>query len=103
MILVNVKIFPNHKKNNMNTNAGEAVTSADQKTLTFGQKAAGVSFNPGGHEAVNSIKSKSAALIDELNDLRRTTTGEAARYLSTAITNLETAQMFAVKAVTWQY
>lgn len=72
--------------------------------LTFGQKAAGVNFNPGGHEAVNSIKSKFAAIIDELNSLRQSaTSGEAKRYYSKAISYAEDAQMNGVKAVTWQH
>lgn len=71
---------------------------------SFGEKAAGVSFNPGGHQEVTSIKAKFAAIIDECNDLRsKATNGEAKRYYSKAISYAEDAQMNAVKAATWQY
>ena len=81
----------------------ETTQQEQQRSLTFGEKAAGVSFNPGGLPVVDSIKQKAAALIDELNDLRRATSGEAARYYSKAISHLEDAQMNAVRAATWQY
>lgn len=76
----------------------------DQRPFTFGEKAVGVSFNPGGNPVVNSIKEKFAAVIDELNDQRnKTDNGEAKRQYSIAITEAQTAQMWAVKAATWQY
>jgi hypothetical protein len=70
--------------------------------LTFGQKAAGVSFNPSNNPQVDSIKEKFAAIIDELNTLRGSADPEVARMLSIAITEAQTAQMWAVKAVTWR-
>jgi len=74
------------------------------RPLTFGEKAAGVNFNPGGHESVNSIKAKFAAIIDECDQLRTATeNGEAKRYYSKAISYAEDAQMNAVKAATWQH
>lgn len=76
----------------------------NQHELTFGEKSAGVNFNPGGHATVNSIKEKFAAIIDELNDLRNAAPpGEAKRYYSKAISYAEDSQMNAVKAATWQY
>lgn len=73
-------------------------------TLTFGQKAVGVTFNPGGHPIVNAIKEKAAEYIDLLNEARElSTNGEVKRQLSIAITEAQTSQMWAVKAVTWQY
>ena len=71
--------------------------------LTFGQKAAGVGFNPGKNPTVDLIKNNVAELIDIMHDYRQKNPGEAARYASTAITNFETAKMLAVKAVTWQH
>lgn len=72
--------------------------------LTFGQKAVGLTFNPGGHEKVNAIKSKFAEAIDLLNQYRNETeNGEVKRQLSVAITEAQTAQMWGVKAITWQY
>ena len=71
---------------------------------TFGEKAAGVSFNPGGFNSVNSIKQQFAKIIDDLNAYRDVTeNSEVKRMLSIAITEAQTAQMWAVKAVTWQF
>lgn len=82
---------------------GEMVTEG--RTLTYGEKAVGLSFNPGGNEKVQHIKQVFAGIIDFLNDERAKSPerGEEARMLSKAITETQTAQMWAVKAVTWQY
>ena len=69
---------------------------------TFGQRAVGASFNPSNNSQVDSIKEKFAGIIDELNDLRGPADAEVARMLSVAITEAQTAQMWAVKAVTWR-
>lgn len=72
--------------------------------LSFGQKAVGITFNPSSHPMVDAIKEKSAELIDLLQTLREATSnGEVKRQLSVAITEVQTAQMWGVKAVTWQY
>lgn len=74
------------------------------RELTFGEKAAGVSFNPGKHPEVDDIKNQAAQMIDTINNLRSATTNpDKIRYYSAAITELEKAQMLAVKAITWQY
>jgi hypothetical protein len=71
-------------------------------SLTYGQKACGVSFNPSGDPVVADIKERFAAIIDQLNDLRIVaTTPEQARLYSVAITEAQASQMWAVKAVTW--
>ncbi len=71
--------------------------------LSFGQKAVGLTFNPGGLVEVNQIKEECAKIIDTLHDLRsKTESQEQKRMYSTAITNLQTAQMWGVKAVTWK-
>jgi len=77
--------------------------STEQRELTFGEKAVGLTFNPGGHALVNEIKAKYAAAIDLLNEARQGQTGEVARMFSIAITEAQTSQMWAVKAATWQY
>ena len=77
------------------------VPGAD-RTPSFGEKVAGVSFNPGGLPLVDSIKSKFAKIIDELNDERKLVVGDAARYYSKAISHAEDAQMNAVKSATWK-
>jgi hypothetical protein len=86
------------------TEQAQANSNTAQHELTFGGKAVGLSFNPGGNEKVNAIKRHYANVIDYLNNEREhTTNGEVKRQLSTAITETQTAQMWAVKAVTWQY
>lgn len=79
----------------------ELVTNRE---LTFGEKAVGITFNPSSNPMVDAIKGKSAELIDVLHTLREATpNSEIKRQLSIAITEVQTAQMWAVKAVTWQY
>ena len=73
-----------------------------ENTLTFGQRACGVSFNPGGNADVALIKQYYAELVDGLNARRETATDpEVKRMLSVAITEAQTSQMWAVKAITW--
>lgn len=74
----------------------------ENKELTFGQKAVGLTFNPSGNEKVTQCKQAFADLIDMMNDLRNDpkSSQDAKRHASVAITELETAQMRAVKALT---
>lgn len=73
-----------------------------QREPTFGEKACGVSFNPGGNVTVAAIKAQFAATVDMLHAQREMATDpEVKRMLSIAITETQTAQMWAVKAVTW--
>ena len=72
------------------------------RELTFGEKAVGLTFNPSGDENVKLIKEAYAAIIDTLNQLRGEDRSEKARLLSIAITEAQTAQMWAVKAITWK-
>lgn len=72
--------------------------------LTFGQKAVGLSFNPGGNPDVELVKRKYADLIDLLDSMRTAAEGaEKKRMYSVAITDAQASQMWAVKAITWQY
>lgn len=79
----------------------------DKRELTFGEKAVGVTFNPGKNEQVESIKRRFADLIDEIEGYRNPPNAERhpekARMYSIAITELQSAQMWAVKSITWQY
>ena len=76
----------------------------ETREMTFGEKACGVSFNPDGNPTVAQIKANFAALVDSLHNVREVcNNGDKARMLSIAITELQTAQMWAVKAVTWQF
>lgn len=97
---------PGHfAKDSENESIGKAMMSespAGNRELTFGEKAVGLSFNPGGNPKVNDIKRGFADVIDMLNIERSTATdGEVKRMLSVAITDAQAAQMWAVKAVTW--
>lgn len=74
------------------------------RPMTFGEKAVGLTFNPSGDPTVEAIKRKCADLIDEIHELRRNQPNEEiARMASIAITELQTAQMWAVKAATWRH
>jgi hypothetical protein len=81
------------------SNAGQA-----NRELTFGEKAVGLTFNPSADPRVQAVKAAYATLIDQLNDARSVATSpDVARMYSVAITDLQSAQMWAVKAITWQY
>lgn len=81
------------------------------RELTFGEKAVGLTFNPSNDPMVQGIKEQFAAIIDGLHNLRSEalTTAQAGvpsekvRMYSVAITEAQTAQMWAVKAITWQF
>jgi hypothetical protein len=73
-----------------------------QRELTFGEKAVGLTFNPSQDPTVAKLKEAYAAIIDILNDDRGDNRDERARLASVAITEAQTAQMWAVKAVTFQ-
>lgn len=75
---------------------------AEERELTFGEKAVGLSFNPSGDPLVQSLKEGFAHLIDEMNSLRKDHPSERGRLASIAITELQGAQMWAVKAATWR-
>ena len=71
--------------------------------LSFGQKAVGLSFNPSQSNEVDICKSNCANLIDQMHNLRQTSESqEQKRLASVAITEMQTAQMWAVKALTWK-
>lgn len=73
-----------------------------EEELTFGQNAVGLRFNPSGDDSVGKAKQTFANAIDQLNDLRNETqSSEIKRMCSVAITECQTAQMWAVKALTW--
>ena len=75
----------------------------EKQELTFGQKAVGITFNPSNNDSVNRMKQRYADIIDDLNDMRNDplTSAGVKRHCSQAITEAETAQMRAVKALTW--
>ncbi len=76
------------------------------RELTYGEKAVGLTFNPGGSAEVAASKKQYADVIDSLNEFRELakTAGnsEKIRLFSIAITEAQAAQMWAVKAITWK-
>lgn len=82
----------------------------NSEELTFGQKAIGITFNPGGLESVNQAKQLSADLIDlvetKYNELTNNSDGRLSwttNVLRTAAFNaIITAQMAVVKFLTWK-
>ena len=71
------------------------------RTMTFGEISVGLTFNPSGNEQVQKLKELYAQIIDILNDDRADNRNERARLASVAITEAQTAQMWAVKAITF--
>lgn len=73
------------------------------RDLTFGEKAVGLTFNPSNNPQVDACKRGFAEVIDQMNDLRAVSDNpEVKRMASVAITEAQTAQMWAVKAITWR-
>lgn len=81
-----------------------AEQSENMRELTWGEKQAGVTFNPSQNPTVAEIKGRCAELMDLLNTLRaENNDSDVKRFYSMALTNLNDAQMEAVKAATWRY
>lgn len=79
----------------------------EKQELTFGQKAVGLTFNPSKGseigEHVHSLKEYAAQFIDACHNLREASENrEVKRMMSVAITEAQTAQMWAVKGITWK-
>jgi hypothetical protein len=73
------------------------------EALTYGERAVGISFNPSGNDNVSDAKQWFADIIDMLNEQRKLAADEEhTRLFSIAITEAQTAQMWAVKALTWR-
>ena len=81
-----------------------AVAPTVHRELSWGEKACGVNFNPSQEPKVDLVKAQFAAAVDTLYNLRDAAhDAEVTRMLSIAITEAHTAQMWAVKAITWRY
>jgi hypothetical protein len=75
----------------------------DEREMTFGEKAVGLTFNPSNNPEVDACKRGFAAVIDQMHNLRNTSdNADVKRMASVAITEAQTAQMWAVKAITWR-
>jgi hypothetical protein len=74
----------------------------ENRELSFGEKAVGLTFNPGNNHEVHNCKKEFADVIDRMNYLRlQSDDPEVKRMASVAITEAQTAQMWAIKAITW--
>lgn len=83
------------------------MTIPTEQIPTYGERAVGLSFNPGGDAAVHHCKKMFAAVIDQMAELRSQLltapgTSGAVRLATVAITEAQTALMWAVKALTWR-
>lgn len=69
---------------------------------SYGEKLVWITFNPSNDDLVHKIKTKYAEIIDMLHEARSLPSehSEYQRYISVAITEAQSAQMWAVKAVT---
>jgi hypothetical protein len=74
----------------------------DERQLSFGERAVGLTFNPSNLGVVDTLKRSIAEFIDHCNNEKEMSTiAEVKRMYSVAITEAQTAQMWAVKAATW--
>ena len=93
--------------------SSEEISKPDAPSeLTYGQKAVGITFNPGGMPQVNKIKELSAALIDELHNqihecgadtISARMNFDKMEMFKLSIQKIQEGQMWGVKATTWQY
>jgi hypothetical protein len=75
---------------------------SEARQMTYGERAIGQTFNPSRDPKVDEVKALFAQIIDLCNEARAATNfGEKSRLFEVAITEAQTAQMWAVKAITW--
>lgn len=72
------------------------------RELSYGERAVGLKFNPGGNPQVYSVKSKIGNMIDALHLISENSDNDGQKKIcEIAITELQTAQMWTVKALTF--
>ena len=75
----------------------------NNEELTYGEKAVGLEFYLSRNIDVLRVKDSIAGLLNQLYHSRsKSNDPEIQRMLSLAITDLQTAQMWVVKALKWQ-
>lgn len=89
---------------NVGNNNNMPLSGGVARSLSFGDKAVGLTFNPSGDAKVAKLKSLYAEIIDTLSDgnLDNGASDLKGRILGRAINDAIGAQMWAVKAVTWK-
>lgn len=71
-----------------------------QQSMTLGESRCHINFNPSSDDKIGTFKRMMADAIDYCNnELQSTEDSEAKRCFSIAMTELETAQMYAVKGI----
>ena len=81
----------------------ESKEGKDAIKQTYGEKAVWIDFNPSCLTDIDVMKKKFADVIDKMDYIRsESTSAEQKRLCSVAITQIQTAQMWAVKARTWE-
>ena len=73
----------------------------EEQQLTLGEIRVRTKFNPTDNSKVNEIKTRAAELINLLEEYRDGAPPEVQRWVSLAQTEIETAAMYRVKAVTF--
>jgi len=77
------------------------------REMTYGEKAVGLTFNPSGDKKVQEVKELYAKIIDiTLESAYRVdeeNTKEKQALATEAVRQAQTAQMWAVKAITYQF
>lgn len=79
----------------------EGTCEGDQRELTFGEKAVGLKFNPGGDPTVSKVKKLYAEIIDICNNPNSRVDSFEKDLHREAVMSAVTAQMAAVKLITW--
>lgn len=75
-------------------------TGENKAMMTLGEKRCHIGFNPSSDDKIGTFKRMMADAIDYCNfELNNTEDSEAKRCFSIAMTELETAQMYAVKGI----
>lgn len=73
---------------------------SEKREMTLGEKRCHIAFNPSSDDKIGTFKRMMADAIDYCNnELLATEDSEAKRCFSIAMTELETAQMYAVKGI----
>ena len=72
--------------------------------MTYGEKALGITFNPSNDPNVQKVKELYAQIIDLVHHSGGDViSSDRHEMIKTAIREAQTAQMWAVKVITWKY
>ena len=75
--------------------------SQNARQLTAGEQFEGLNFNPSNNPDVQKVKVAAAAFMDALAEVRPADGPIVTQLVDKASIDLLSAQMFAVKAITW--